>query len=74
MPLKKKPELLITQEEFTIDLTLNKFSGLLLSDFVEKIVRPYYGGNLNNALQDLITKTLSEQEFVHAHITHIKTR
>jgi hypothetical protein len=71
--MKKKMELIATQEGLLIDLTLHQVPASLLSEFAEKIVRPYYKGNLSNAVQDLINKTLSEQEFIHAHITHIKT-
>ncbi len=55
-----------------VDLTLHDAPASLISEFVEKIVIPYYDGNLNAAVQDLICKTLAEQEFVHSHITHVK--
>ena len=71
--MKKNTELMATQEDLLIDLTLHQVPASLLTEFAEKIVRPYYEGNLNSAIQDLINKTLSEQEFIHAHITHIKT-
>jgi hypothetical protein len=45
----------------------------LLAEFAEKIVQPYYAGNLNAAIHDLIYKAVIEQDFVHSHITHIKT-
>ncbi len=70
--IKKKTALLATQEDLEVDLTLHDVPALLISEFAEKIVRPYYNGNLNAAIQDLINKSLSEQEFVHSHITHIK--
>jgi len=44
----------------------------LLSEFAEKIVRPYYSGNLNRAIQDLIHKALAEQDFLLSHIAHVK--
>ncbi|MEM3378439.1 MAG: hypothetical protein QW674_05785 [Candidatus Bathyarchaeia archaeon] len=34
---------------------------------------PYYKGSLNAAIQDLIHKAIAEQDFVYAHITHIRT-
>jgi hypothetical protein len=71
--LKKKTAVLATQEDLMVDLTLHQIPASMLSEFAEKIVRPYYEGNLKSAIQDLIYKTLSEQEFIHAHITHIKT-
>ena len=70
--MKKKTALLTTQGDLMIDLTLHCVSANLVGEFAEKIVAPYYRGNLNAAIQDLINKALSEQEFVHNHITHIK--
>jgi hypothetical protein len=70
--IKKKTSLVAMEEELEVDLTLHNVPASLLSEFAEKIVRPYYDGNLNAAVQDLIGKTLSEQEFIHSHITHIK--
>ena len=55
-----------------IDLTLHGVPASLITEFSEKIVRPYYCGNLNAAIQDLIIKTLSELEFVHSHITSVR--
>ena len=42
------------------------------TDFAEKIVHPYYKGNLNAAIQDLLHKALAEQDFVLSHITHVR--
>ncbi len=70
--IKKKTAILAEQEDFEVDLTLHGVPASLISEFMEKTVRPYYNGNLNAAVQDLIGKTLSEQEFIHSHITHIK--
>ncbi|MGA2681301.1 MAG: hypothetical protein ABSF44_05810 [Candidatus Bathyarchaeia archaeon] len=70
--IKKKTALLTEQEDFQLDLTLHDVPASLISEFAEKIVGPYYNGNLNLAIQDLIGKILSEQEFVHSHITHVK--
>ncbi|MGA2522837.1 MAG: hypothetical protein ABSF65_01640 [Candidatus Bathyarchaeia archaeon] len=72
MTIKKKTVLLAPQEELQIDLTLHDVPASLVSEFAEKIVRLYYNGNLNAAIQDLINKALTEQEFVHSHITHVK--
>jgi len=69
--MKKKTEFL-AQEDLLVDLTLHDVPASLITEFAEKIVRPYYSGNLNASIQDLIIKALSEQEFVHSHITHLK--
>ena len=42
-------------------------------EFAEEIVRPYYRGNFNAAMQDLILKALAEQDFVQSHIAHTRT-
>ena len=70
--MKKKTAILAAQEDFEVDLTLHDVPASLVSRFAEEIVKPYYGGNLNAAIQDMMTRALSEQEFVHSHITHIK--
>ena len=70
--IRKKTALLDTQEDLQVDLTLHDVPASLVGEFAKKIVRPYYGGNLNAAIQDLMSKALSEQEFVHSHITHVK--
>jgi hypothetical protein len=70
--MKKKTALLATAEDLLVDLTFHGVPALLISEFAEKIVRPYYNGNLNAAIQDLIKKALAEQDFVLSHITHIR--
>ena len=60
------------EDELLVDLTFHEVPASLLSEFVEKIVRPYYAGNLNAAIQDLLRKTLAEQDFFLSHITHVR--
>jgi hypothetical protein len=64
---------LATENDFLVDLTFNSFPASLLSEFAEKIVRPYYKGNMNAAFQDLVHKALTEQDFILSHITHIRS-
>ena len=68
----KKTVVLASEEDLLVDLTFHEVSAMLISEFAEKIVRPYYSGNLNSAIQDLIHKALSEQDFVLSHITHVR--
>jgi uncharacterized protein (DUF2164 family) len=63
----------LTEITLLVDLTFHNFPASLLLEFTEKIVHLYYNGNLNAAVQDLIRKALQEQDFVHSHITHIRT-
>jgi len=72
--MKKKPAALAMESDFPVDLTLHNFPASLLSEFAEKIATPYYAGNLNVAIQDLMHKTISEQDFILAHITHVRSK
>jgi len=74
MSMKKKTAVLTMVDDLQVDLTLHSVSAALLSEFAQKVVHPYYNGNLNAAIQDLIQKALSEQDFVLSHITHLRTR
>ena len=70
--MKKKTAVLAVEEDLLVDLTFHNVSASLVKEFAQKIVIPYYHGNLNSAIQDLMGKTLSEQDFVLSHITHIR--
>jgi hypothetical protein len=56
-----------------LDLTFHSVPASLLSEFAEKIVKPYYNGNMNAAIQDLLYKTIAEQDFIQSHITHVRS-
>jgi hypothetical protein len=71
--MKKKARMLATEEKLLVDLTFHSVSASLLAEFVEKIVKPYYSGNINAAIQDLMHKALAEQDLVLSHITHIRS-
>ncbi len=63
----------LTENDLPVDLTLHKIPASLLTEFAEKIVRPYYKGSMNAAVQDLLVKALVDQDFVLSHITHIRS-
>ena len=69
----RKKQAVLAEEDFAVDLTLHDFPASLLKKFAEKIVAPYYEGNLNAAVQDLVQKVLAEQEFVHSHVTMVRS-
>ena len=71
--MKKKTQVLALENDLLVDLTFHSVPASLLSEFAEKIVRPYYKGNMNAAIQDLIHKTIAEQEFIQSHITHVRS-
>ena len=70
--MKKKTQALAVETDLLVNLTLHSVPASLLTEFAEKIARPYFGGNINAAIQKLIQETLAEQEFIHSHITHIR--
>lgn len=72
MPVKKKTQVLELENDLLADLTFHNVPASLLAEFAEKIVKPYYSGNMNAAIQDLLHKALAEQEFVLSHVTHVR--
>lgn len=72
--MKRKAAFLATESDLLVDLTFHNVPASLLLEFAEKIVTPYYAGNLNVAIQDLMHKALSEQDFILAHITHTRNK
>ena len=70
--MKRKTQVLAIEDDLLVDLTFHSVPASLLTEFAEKIVKHYYRGNMNAAMQDLIHKALAEQEFVFSHITHVR--
>jgi hypothetical protein len=70
--MKKRTAILVEEDDLLVDLTFHNVSASLLIEFTEKIVQPYYSGNMNAAVQDLIRKAIAEQDFVLSRITHVK--
>jgi hypothetical protein len=70
----KKKTPLMAEEELQVDLTFHNVPDSLIVEFTKKIVRPYYQGNLNRAIQDLLQKAIAEQEFMHSHIVYTRNR
>ncbi len=70
--MRKKTLSQAVESDFPVDLTLHQVPASLLTEFAEKIVKPYFNGNLKAAIQDLLQKALSEQDLVLSHITHLR--
>ncbi len=66
--MKRKTALLVTEDDLLVDMAYHNVPPSLLIEFSEKIVRPYYRGNLTNAIIDLLEKALSDQEIVQSHM------
>ncbi len=69
--VKRKTALLVTEDDLLMDLAHHNVPPSLLIEFSEKIVQPYYRGNLTIAVKDLLQKALSEQDLIQPHITMI---
>ena len=72
--MKRKVTVLATEEDLSVDFTLHDFSATLLTEFAEKIVRPYYSGNISNAVKDLIQKAINEEKFILSRVKQEKSR
>jgi len=47
-----------------VDLTLHDFDSKLLSEFVQKIVKPYYKGDTAQAIAAFMHRAIVEENFV----------
>ena len=54
-----------TEKDIPISITLHNFSAEMLKEFAQKIVKPYFGGNLNQALRSLMEKAIEEETIVN---------
>jgi len=70
--MKKKTAILATEDDLLVDLTFHNVPASLLTEFAEKIVRPHFNGNLNIAIQDLISKAIVEEDLILSRVTHIR--
>jgi len=70
--VKRKTAVLVAEDDLLVDLAFHNVPASLLIEFSEKIVRPYYRGNLTAAIRDLLQKALSEQEVVLSHIACVR--
>ena len=66
--MKKKSIVLSSEGDILVDLTFHNFSASLLAEFVKKIVKPYYGDNMNEALKNLVLKSIRDEEFFTSHL------
>lgn len=71
--MKKKTVVLPTEDDLFVDLTFHDVSETLLTEFAERIVRPYYSGNMSEALKDLIRNAIREEDFVLSHIKIVES-
>ncbi len=54
----------LAEEELLVSLTFHNFSAEMLKEFAQKIVKPYFGGNMNAAIRSLMEKAIEEETIV----------
>jgi hypothetical protein len=50
-----------TEEDLRVSLTFHNMPAQTLKEFALKIVKPYFGGNLNQAIRCLMEKAIEEE-------------
>jgi hypothetical protein len=55
----------VTEEELLVSLTFHNFSAEMLKEFALKIVKPYFNGNMNQAVRSLMEKAIEEETIVN---------
>jgi len=54
-----------TEKDFLISLTLHNFSAEMIKEFAQTIVKPYFSGNLNQALRILMENAINEETIIN---------
>jgi hypothetical protein len=54
-----------TEEDLLVSLTFHNFSAKMLKEFALKIVKPYFNGNMNQAVRRLMEKAINEETTVN---------
>jgi hypothetical protein len=57
-----------------VDLTLHGFDESLLKEFVTKIVKPYFNGNVNEAVKALMHRAIVEENFVGKRVEPVEVK
>ena len=55
----------VAEESLLVSLTLHNFSAQMLREFAVKIMEPYFGGNLNEAMRKLMEQAIEEEKLVN---------
>jgi hypothetical protein len=51
----------VYEEDLLVSLTFHNFSADMLREFAQKIVKPYFRGNINEAVRCLMQKAIDEE-------------
>ena len=53
-----------TEKDLLVSLTFHNFSAEMLKEFAIKIAKPYFNGNMNQAVRSLMEKAINEETIV----------
>jgi hypothetical protein len=51
----------VAEDDLLVSLTFHNFSAAMLKEFALKIVKPYFAGNVNEAIRNLMQKAIDEE-------------
>jgi hypothetical protein len=54
----------IAEQDLLVSLKLHNFPSELLREFAVKIVKPYFKGNINEALRSLMQNAINEETII----------
>jgi hypothetical protein len=54
-----------TEADLLVSLTFHNFSAKMLKEFALKIVKPYFNGNMNQAVRSLMEKAINEETILN---------
>jgi hypothetical protein len=53
-----------TEKNLYVSLTLHNFPVEMIKEFAQRIVKPYFSGNINNALRKLMENAIAEETII----------
>ncbi len=62
--MKQMTQTQTVEDDMRVSLTFHNFSAEMLKEFAQKIVHPYFAGNMNEAVRSLMEKALEEETIV----------
>jgi hypothetical protein len=54
----------VIERALLVDLTFYGFPANILKEFAQKIVKPYFNGNMDEAIKNLLEKAIAEESLV----------
>lgn len=60
------------ESDIQVSLFFHNMPASLLREFAQRIVKPYFDGNMNAAIRQLMNKALIEEELLQAHVRRVQ--